>query len=329
MLLSLSPLASFIAITFTFQSANAFGNDIIKPRLCRGPRSKIIGGLLRHHDVRSSSSPGYHRRTTLSLRMVRNVDLPEAIVFYGLESVLEPPSIVEEEVASEDDSDDAQPHDNHLKLRSGIFRILQECQEVGTAVLILSEVDGLKDGELHNVFKEAWMNNSYSSDSIIEKKLQTLLLSDDAEENSTVSFRCIDTKFTIPPSCPNDVDDEFDDNDSYASSSYYYNLLSRGKSPSPAFLLDSLQSVRIDPRGFGGSSGFARGQWVEPRRCPLTARTVVFVAGDWKSGNNYNYNNNNNLPWLENYWDEEGKITSSVRDRCAAARAAGCRIVYL
>eukprot|EP00956_Cyclotella_meneghiniana_P027376 scaffold61142_cov57-Cyclotella_meneghiniana.AAC.13 len=35
------------------------------------------------------------------------------------------------------------------------------------------------------------------------------------------------------------------------------------------------------------------------------------------------------MPWLENYWDEEGKITSSVRDRCAAARAAGCRIVYL
>eukprot|EP00956_Cyclotella_meneghiniana_P027375 scaffold61142_cov57-Cyclotella_meneghiniana.AAC.12 len=264
MLLSLSPLASFVALTFPFQSANAFSNDNIKPRLCRG-------GQLRHHDVRSSSSPVYHRRTTLSLRMVRNVDLPEAIVFYGLESVLEPPSVEIEEVASEDsDSDDAQPYDNHLKLRSGIFRILQECQEVGTAVLILSEVDRLKDGELCNVFKEAWMN-SYSSDSIIEKDLQTLLLSDDAEENPTVSFRCIDTKFTTPSYCPNDVDDEFDDNDSYASSSYYYDLLSMGKSPSPAFLLDSLQSVRIDPRGFGGSSGFARGQWVEPRRCPLAA----------------------------------------------------------
>ena len=33
--------------------------------------------------------------------------------------------------------------------------------------------------------------------------------------------------------------------------------------------------------------------------------------------------------WIKNYWYEEGKITSSVRDRCAAARAAGCRIVYL
>lgn len=276
-------VASFAAIAVTLQTANAFSNDI--QLRCRG-QSKI--SRLRH-DV--PSSPVCRR--TSSHTMVRNVDLPEAIVFYGLESVLEPP------VGTSRDA----PYD--LKLRPGILRILHECKDVGTAALILSEVNGLEDSELNDVFNEAWMNSYTDSREMLQK------LRDD--DNPTLSLKCIDAEFTTP--CHHDNEDE-SDNDPYI----YYNLLSLGKSPSPAFLLDSLQSIRIDPRGFGGSSGFARGQWVEPRRSPLTARTVVFVAGDWESCNN-------NIPWLERRDKQENM--SSVRDRCAAARAAGCRIVYL
>ena len=89
------------------------------------------------------------------------------------------------------------------------------------------------------------------------------------------TFDVSNSKFVCPLPIDNEQSDDFDENIEF------YNLQSIGRSPSPAFLLDSLRSVHIDPRGFGGSSGFGRGQWVEPRRSPMTARTVVFIAGDW------------------------------------------------
>ena len=103
---------------------------------------------------------------------------------------------------------------------------------------------------------------------------------------------------------PVDID-EYDD-----ESLEFYNLQVNSRSPSPAFLLDSLGSVQIDPRAFGGSSGFGRGQWIEPRRSPLPARSVVFIAGD-----NVSTSSNSGFP--------------TVKDRCDAARAAGCRVIYL
>jgi hypothetical protein len=48
----------------------------------------------------------------------------------------------------------------------------------------------------------------------------------------------------------------------------------------------------------------------------MPARTVVFIAGDWIS------------PGMEPVIGEEGH-KSLVKDRCTAARAAGCRIIYV
>jgi hypothetical protein len=292
-------IASFA--TDGFGIAHAFSRNIRTLR-CRSKSSISQPSLLTYeypsHDVRSFS---LHRASSTRIRMVRNVDLPEAIVFYGLESIFEPPR---EDITDADVSRDV----NTLKLRPGISRILEECREVGTAALILSEHD-LNEVELRQHFATAW-DDSYSDS---KTRLQTFM----NENEPVLSFRCINEKFSNPVSEHTDEalsDPEF----------IFYNLLLIGRSPSPAFLLDSLQSIQIDPRGFGGSSGFARGQWVEPRRSPMTARTVVFISGDWQYADD---NILNNIPWLT-IRNESDQI-SAVRDRCAAVRAAGCRIIYM
>jgi hypothetical protein len=226
--------------------------------------------------------------------MVRNIDLPEAIVFYGIESMME---------YSRNEDDD----ENSLMLRPGIVRLIDECIDVGTAALLLSEESGADETSVRQLFQSTC---ELSLDGNTASSLQKKIGDDD---NQVLHFRTLNSHFVCPPASDSDEessDDEFDE------SIEFYNLQSNGKSPSPAFLLDSLRSVHIDPRGFGGSSGFGRGQWVEPRRCPMTARTVVFIAGDWMTKNNDNE-------------EVEGDKRSTVKDRCAASRAAGCRVIYL
>mmetsp|Transcript_23622 Transcript_23622/g.52751 ORF Transcript_23622/g.52751 Transcript_23622/m.52751 type:complete len:328 (-) Transcript_23622:1361-2344(-) len=166
----------------------------------------------------------------------------------------------------------AERDDGSATLRPGIARILLECKDIGTAALVLSE------------------NESYDEATAKEKFASAVRKSDHVgiAGGDLVHIRCTDF--------------ECHDSDEF------YNLKSAGLAPSPAFLLDALRSVSIEPRGFGGSSGFGRGQWVEPRRNPMQARTVVFVAGDWRR--------NSSQP-------------STVAERCAAARAAGTRVIYL
>lgn len=225
--------------------------------------------------------------STTKLSMVRNIDLPEAIVFYGVESMMN---------HSNGESED----DTSLILRPGIVRLLNECRDVGTAALLLSEELDNSETNVKQTFERAWKTSS--SDEISSSNIHKITEGDDR----VLHFRCLNSKFVSPLPTDNEQSDEYDENIEF------YNLQSIGRSPSPAFLLDSLRSVHIDPRGFGGSSGFGRGQWVEPRRSPMTARTVVFIAGDWVSKNGY-----------------EDNDTSRVKDRCAASRAAGCRVIYL
>ena len=156
--------------------------------------------------------------------------------------------------------------------RPGIARILLECKDIGTAALLLTENESddeatAKSRLVSAVQKSDHLGTDYG---------------DDLVDIRGINFEC-----------------------RHEDSDEFYNLKSSGLSPSPAFLLDALRSVCIEPRGFGGSSGFGRGQWVEPARNPLQARTVVFIAGDWRAG------------------------ASTVAERCAAARAAGTRVIYL
>ena len=221
------------------------------------------------------------------LDMVRNIDLPEALVFYGIESMMEP--------IHEIDTDDTTHQFVPCTLRPGIVRLINECGEVGTAALLICEE--FDEDCLKRTFQKAYERVSCSS----KDKLQ---LRKSSGNDPAVQFRCLNSVFE------SELDDEYDNN------LELYNLEAVGRSPSPAFLLDSLRSVSIDPRGFGGSSGFGRGQWIEPRRCPMPARTVVFVAGDWIS------------PQKGQHISEEER-KNHVKDRCTAARLAGCRVIYV
>ena len=228
------------------------------------------------------------------LQMVRNIDLPEAIVFYGLESMME---------HSINDN-----NDELLTLRPGVARLINECVEVGTAALLLSEdADETSTRELfQSAYDSSGVEASYLN---LEKIIEG--------DNQILHFRTLQSHFLCPPTRNySDESNEPSNDDEDDESITFYNLQSNGKSPSPAFLLDSLRSVNIDPRGFGGSSGFGRGQWVEPQRSPMMARTVVFIAGDWVSKNG----NDDNTEEIER---------STVKDRCAASRAAGSRVIYL
>jgi len=247
-------------------------------------------------------------KTSSTLDMVRNIDLPEAIVFYGLESLMQPPLL--------EDFDAGGVRKVAFSLRPGVKRLLNECKEVGTASLLLSEDADEEDG-LKLIIQEAW-------ERVVGPRDMGSKVLVNGDNLANIHIRCLNYEFSLPPG--NEVGDDTindyaDALDEYDVDTEFYNLHASGRSPSPAFLLDSLRSVRIDPRGFGGSSGFGRGQWMEPRRSPMPARTVVFIAGDWS-------------PPLrrkdDKIYEDGGRINESiVRDRCAGARAAGCRVVYL
>ena len=59
-------------------------------------------------------SPNHHG----TLSMVRNIDLPEVIVFYGVDSILDPEQGI---------------------LRRGVSQLLKDCHEIGTPVIVLSD----------------------------------------------------------------------------------------------------------------------------------------------------------------------------------------------
>jgi hypothetical protein len=247
------------------------------------PRRKLCK---RYYDKRSTTC-------VTKLKMVRNIDLPEAIVFYGVESMMK-------HISGDDD--------NSLILRPGVVRLLNECREVGTAALLLSEELLDDETKMRQRFQKAWDS---SSDATASSDLHKIIGDDD----QVLHFRCLGSQFVCATINNSHDESSNDQSDDFDESIEFYNLQSMGMSPSPAFVLDSLRSVHIDPRGFGGSSGFGRGQWVEPRRSPLPARTVVFISGDWVS-NNFN--------------DKSDKVKKpTVKDRCAASRAAGCRVIYL
>lgn len=233
-----------------------------------------------------------------NLQMVRNIDLPEAIVFYGVESMMK--------YSSGGEGGDS----SLMVLRPGVVRLINECVDVGTAALLLSEESGDDETSTRQLFQSACES---SLDATTASNMQKIVGDHD---NQVLHFRTPDSHFVCPPASDSDEESSDDQSNEIDESIAFYNLQSNGKSPSPAFLLDSLRSVNIDPRGFGGSSGFGRGQWVEPRRSPMTARTVVFIAGDWVTSSS-------------NSEEFEVEEKSTVKDRCAAARAAGCRVIYL
>jgi len=297
MIILVTTIIIVIVASSSLSCCFGFHQSSITASTSKRARSNNHSSIHHPHDHR-------HRSSTL-LCMVRNVDLPEAIVFYGIESIMEA------HVATNANNKECSIQ---RLLRPGVKRLLEECNEVGTASLLLSE-DNINDDDYNNrlvsIFREAYNNDD-----------------DTVHCSNTIHVRCLNHTFLTHTLLANNeagYNNHSDDNDD--ESLIFYNLQANGRSPSPAFLLDSLNSVQINPRGFGGHSGFGRGQWTEPRRCPLPARTVVFIAGDWSSS----------TPPPPQEEGEETKRERIVktkrstlsRDRCSAARAAGCRIIYL
>mmetsp|Transcript_25925 Transcript_25925/g.46996 ORF Transcript_25925/g.46996 Transcript_25925/m.46996 type:complete len:444 (+) Transcript_25925:126-1457(+) len=279
-------IASTVGTTFGFQVPPQWRKPSVNP----APKSPSIHNhnspFLVYHNRNSIHADADRRKTPTKMNMVRNIDLPEALVFYGVESMM------------------TQERDKTIGLRSGVSRLLNECRELGTAALFLSEEFGEEESVKQFFLKALAESSNVGGVKTIEKTLHC--------DDPIINFRCLNSEFVTPESNNNDdtpyLSDEHDEDIEF------YNVHINGRSPSPAFLLDSLCSVHIDPQGFGGSSGFGTGQWIDPRRSPMPARTVVFIAGDWDTSE-------------DSSMDMEA--LSTVYDRCAAARAAGCRIIYI
>jgi hypothetical protein len=134
--------------------------------------------------------------------MVRNIDLPEALILYGKDVICDP------SVAN--------------TAREGLSGLLEECHQVQTAVIIL-----LEDGERK---------------------------SDDA-----TSF--VENLFGNPVATPCHV------------------ISQTEAPPNPTDLLNALESVIIQPRAFGGSSGFGSKppdpeRHPEPKHCVVISSTI-------------------------------------------------------
>lgn len=139
-----------------------------------------------------------------ALSMVRNIDLPEALIFYGAETIV----------------------DENGQVRNGLQEILQECAEIDTpAIFLLTSRD----------------------------KLPVEL-----------------------------------------ASSYHQQIQSVAP-PNPLDLLDATESLTVQPRPFGGSSGFGS-KAADPERAPMPQHCVVFT---------------------------------SIIDQTRAARAAGMRVIAI
>lgn len=130
--------------------------------------------------------------------MVRNIDLPEGLILYGADVV----------VAGDDDTGIP---------RDGLVELLQDCRQVDTATILLTEQDAADNirGNIPNIITE--------------------LCTHTMEQQTTTS------------------------------------------TSSPVDLLRILETVIVQPRSFGGSSGFGS-QPAEPERALMAARCVVLTT---------------------------------------------------
>ena len=224
--------------------------------------------------------------------MIRNVDLPECVIFYGADTML----------SSGDGSSFASGSaatDGTCQVRPGVTRLLKECSEVGSPALLLTE--HMRTDELRDVViaTEDSDLNSYVQDG-------TLVIKSALEE----------LKYT--PDHP-----YYDDDDQ----SYLYGL--HNHAPSPGFLLDAIETTAMIPKGFGGSSGFGVKQEGVECRPPLPKHCVALVSGpDIRPTESDDADVD--VEAVASSVDGAVIQSSTVsRARCTAAKLAGMRVLYL
>ncbi|KAL3939289.1 MAG: hypothetical protein SGARI_001425, partial [Bacillariaceae sp.] len=138
------------------------------------------------------------RSTPTALGMVRNIDLVEALVFYGGESIFE------------------NCHADNLQLLPGVENLMDECQRDETAVLVLVE--------------EPYVKSLQSEQSCLPK------------DNTFIHIR-----------------------------------QERSTPPNPQDLYEAIESIEVQPKGFGGSSAFVI-KAPDPERTPLPTHCVVLCS---------------------------------------------------
>ena len=225
--------------------------------------------------------------------MIRNVDLPECVVFYGAEAML----------SSGDGSSlicgSTTSAVGACQVRPGVTRLLKECSEVGTPALLLTE--HMRTVELRDVImatKDPDLN-SYVQDG-------TLVIKSALEECD------------FAPDHP-----YYDDDDQ----SHLYGL--HNYAPSPGFLLDAIETTSMIPKGFGGCSGFGVKQEGVECRPPLPKHCVALVSGpDIRPTER----DNGDVDVEAVAASVDGAVIQSntvSRARCTAAKLAGMRVLFL
>jgi hypothetical protein len=163
----------------------------------------------------------YYSKGLTTTNMLRNIDLPECIVFYGMETV-----IYEDK--------------GNVDFHPGFLRFLQESQDIESATLLLSE---------HKTTLQM-------------KSVLVECCSTDSQKLSSPPLSMLELRSSL--SLPTIMDNKSN-----------LVLVGKGYSPSPAALLDSISSVNITPKGFGGSGGFGIKHAVSKKRRFLCERTSL------------------------------------------------------
>ena len=276
---------------------------------------------------RSRSSSRSTRITTTSSNRktrlyLRNFDLPEALIFYGIDTILNTNNYEScttsststitnanellESLTNNNNNDDDGSTKQKLELRPGVLRLMKESQEINTPMIILSE--HLTMEQIQNLLDDGCNNNA----------LMDLIKDDILHIRSSLEEYKVDyTKLQYE----NGSDGNDNDNDDNDQLEYEYPSTFIGEgfghAPSPAALIDAIHSIFINPRGFGGSSGFGV-KYADAVRNPLPQHCVVFVS---KSSDDNPLRSGSG-----SHSDTSGSVS---RDRCVASKLAGMRVMYL
>lgn len=216
----------------------------------------------------SSRRKNYAERKNSLISMLRNVDLPETLIFYGFDTVI-----------------DVVTSPSQPTARPGVLRLIEEAKSVDVPTIILSE---------HMTMNE--LSEAVESAEPLFAKYR---------EHNILRYRSSLEEFVV------EEDGEMDEDDV----PYRFVGAGMGHAPCPAALYDAVNTITIEPKGFGGSSGFGVKNW-ECERIPLAQHCVVFVCS--ASDNNKND--------LLDRTDGSGSIS---RDRCTASRYSGMRVMYI
>jgi len=306
-----------IHITFTFHPCN----QVVVEAFSCAPQAQTIPSASSFKKLRVQVPTSNNNdillcnRRNHSLYMLRNFDLPEALIFYGIDTVLKlepciPPTTINESenisstntLGTESKSKSIISSKYSYEIKPGVLRLIKESKDIGTPVIVLSE--HLTMDEIANILGS--VDEVFST----YHQEQTLHYRTSREEY------IFDYKERMNYFIDGDGDNENNDDDDDFEPPLTFQGQGFGHAPSPGAVIDAISSILINPRGFGGSSGFGT-KYADAVRNPLLQHCVVFVS-----------RSSDDNPINEKGCEYDGTGSLS-RDRCIASRTAGMRVMYI